>query len=83
MSAVEHSLGVEDFASAREEGKGMLLDDAVALAHERTLVAREHSTRPQFGQRREYRGSPEGVHDGDAGGARSGQVSGDDGETAY
>ena len=38
MSAVEQSLGVEDFASAREEGKEMLLDDAVALAHERTLA---------------------------------------------
>jgi predicted ATPase/DNA-binding winged helix-turn-helix (wHTH) protein len=83
MSAVEQSLGVEDFASAREEGKEMLLDDAVALAHGRTVAAREHSTRPQFGQRREYRGSPEGIHDGDAGRTHSGQVSGDDGETAY
>jgi non-specific serine/threonine protein kinase len=49
MSAVTQSLGVEDFASAREEGKEMLLDDAVALAHERAPAGREQSTRPQLG----------------------------------
>jgi non-specific serine/threonine protein kinase len=82
MSAVEQSLGVEDFARARGEGKQMLLDDAVALAHERTLGARQLATHPQFGQRRESRGSPEGIYEGDAA-DRSGHVSGDDGETAY
>jgi non-specific serine/threonine protein kinase len=40
LSAVTQSLGDEDFASACEEGKGMILDDAVALAHDRVLPAR-------------------------------------------
>jgi hypothetical protein len=37
---VEHSLGVEEFAAARDEGKAMPLDPAVALALDTRLSVR-------------------------------------------